>query len=446
MEVNKFFQLIIQTLLVLIIISTPFFYGSVAILHYTIMETVIFFMFIVWLLKIVYLEKVSFIKFSFFLPALLFILLVIFQTVRFLPHWIVDFLSPHNPSFGLRQSFQSLSIYPESTIVELFKVLSYLGLFFIIINNIESKKQILNILNTIIFLGLAISLFGIIQKYTYANLGKVYWFDNVGSAAAPFGPFANRNHFAGYITMVIPLAIGYLFTDIKFSKKVFYLSVALVMSVALLLSFSRGGVIVLLFTLLFMALLVSFKKSLLSKNIFIGVVFFLIIFLAPVMFGPDLAKKRLLGVMQMHKGLPILGHGYPWYDILRIWLDFPIFGTGLGTFAHISSQYKTVPAQVRFLYAHNDYLQLLSEVGIIGVAIIFVFFVLYFKELLKMWFARRNTEIAGLVLGGIAALWAMLLYSLLDFNLHIPANALLFFIIMALIYRLVFIRFKENDA
>jgi O-antigen ligase len=384
-------------------------------------------------------------KSSFFLPALLFISLIILQTVR-IPQGLSGFFFLHNSASELLQSRQTISIYPEATIEELFKVLSYLGLFFLIINNIESRKQILDILNTIIFLGLGISLFGIIQKYTYAIFGKVYWFNDTGSAAAPFGPFANRNNFAGYISMVIPLVIGYLLTDITFSKKIFYLSIALVMSIALLLSFSKGGIIVFLFALLFITLLITFKRSLHSKAVFLGTVFFVIIFFAPLMLGPNLAKKRLLDFIQMHKGLPILGHGYPWYDILRIWLDFPFFGTGLGTFAHIAAGYKTIPTQVKFIYAHNDYLQLLSEVGIIGFGIIFIFFALYFKVLLKMWIQRRDVQVTGLVTGGIAAIWAMLLYSFLDFNLHIPANALLFFIIMALIYRLVFVRSKENNV
>ena len=143
--------------------------------------------------------------------------------------------------------------------------------------------------------------------------------------------------------------------------------------------------------------------------------------------------------------LVVFGHGYSWGDILRICRDFPVFGSGLGTFANISAMYKTIVDQKLFVYAHNDSLQLLSETGIVGGAIILVFFTHYFRSLLALWMKRRDTYAVCMVFAAAASLSVMLAYSFLDFNLHIPANALLFFIIMGLAYRIAFSQFTQND-
>jgi O-antigen ligase len=114
---------------------------------------------------------------------------------------------------------------------------------------------------------------------------------------------------------------------------------------------------------------------------------------------------------------------------IRIWRDFPFFGTGLGTFGSISSMYKTTLDQVLYTHAHNDYLELLSNTGLVGFILVALFFGLYFKIIIKAWLKRNNDYVVCLGLGGICSILGMLVYSLLDFNLQIPANALLFFII-----------------
>ena len=142
----------------------------------------------------------------------------------------------------------------------------------------------------------------------------------------------------------------------------------------------------------------------------------------------------------------VLGHGYSWLDILKIWRDFPIFGTGLGTFGNISAMYKSSFLQNSFIYAHNDYLQLLSETGIVGLFSISLFFIFYFYAVLKSWLERRDSYVICVVLGGLASIFSILAYSFLDFNLHIPATALLFFVILGLVYRLSHSHFEDAKA
>ncbi len=430
-----------------LLIFSCLFYGSVTALPITIIETVVVLLILFWLIGMAYKRRFSFLETGLILPIALFLGLVVLQLIP-LPIDLMRIICGNTAYLyknlipaGASKTFFTLSICPNATLSELFKVLTYIGIFFLIINKIETKRQFDYLINTIIFFGVVISIFGIIQKYTYS--GKVYWFDASGSALTPFGPFVNRNNFSGYINMIIPLALGYFLTDLPWSKRVIYGLCMWIMVLALLLSLSRAGILVYILVLLFMLSLSNFKYSLKPKTKTLLVCFSVVFFLSIFFIDFKGVLERFANLFK-DETLVVFGHGYSWWDTLRIWQDFHLFGTGLGTFASISSMYKTCPMQILFTYAHNDYLQLLSEVGLVGFLCISLFFILYFRKVLKMWRKRHNAYVISVVLGAMASIFAMLVYSLLDFNLHIPANALLFFVIMGLAYRLVYTRFSDG--
>jgi O-antigen ligase len=193
-------------------------------------------------------------------------------------------------------------------------------------------------------------------------------------------------------------------------------------------------------------LFLSFLKSRLRlspRMISVGVLLFCCFL---IFFGEAKVAWQRASTLLHRESFVVLGHGYSWLDILRIWRDFPVFGTGLGTFGNISSMYKSSSVQSSFIYAHNDYLQLLSETGVAGFFSIAFFFIFYFYSVLKSWFKRRDSYVVCVVLGGIASVFSILTYSFLDFNLHIPAIALLFFVILGLVYRLTQSHFEDARA
>lgn len=439
--------IIFPSLFIFLVVFSCLFYGSVIILPVTIIETAVSFMILLWFIEMAYKGKLSFLKTGLFLPLVLFPGLVLFQLIP-LPIGLIRIISGRTAHlyeslvpFGISKTFFPLSIYPNITILELFKVLAYVGIFFLAINKIETKKQFDSIINAIVFLGVSISIFGIIQKYTYK--GRVYWFDIPGSAPAPFGPFVNRNNFSGYINMIIPLTLGcFLANKSRLKRTIYGLSMWL-MILALFLSGSRAGMLIYILVLLFTVSLSRLKHSLRINTQVLIIYFVLVFFLSIFYIDFSHIWKRFVNLFTTEM-LVVFGHGYSWRDILRIWRDFPLFGTGLGTFGNISSMYKTTAAQTLFTYAHNDYLQLLSEVGLAGFTCLSLFFAFYFRNLIKIWLTRHDAYIVSLVLGGMGSLFGMSAYSLLDFNLHIPANALLFFVIMALTYRLAYAKFINN--
>jgi O-antigen ligase len=380
-----------------------------------------------------YKRQLLFVKTGFSIPIFLFLGLIVFQLVP-LPLNLIRLISFNTANLyekflpdGATVSFFTLSLYPNATISELLKLLSYMGIFFLIINKIETRWQIDFILNLIIFFGLFVSIFGLAQRY-------------INPTSTSFGPFVNRNNFAGYINMIIPLALGYFLTDMPLSKRLIYAVSTGIMSLALFMSLVRAGVFVFIVILFFAFTLSRLKySSLREKSGILGLFFIVLVCISALFINTRVVWERLSTLFRKET-FAILGHGYSWLDILRICRDFLIFGTGLGTFGNISSMYKTTSLQMLFIYAHNDLLQLLSDVGLIGFSFIALFFSLYFSSIIKTWRSRHDPYIVPLLLGGMCSILGMLVYSILDFNLHIPANALLFFIIIGLVYRLNFIR------
>ena len=126
-----------------------------------------------------------------------------------------------------------------------------------------------------------------------------------------------------------------------------------------------------------------------------------------------------------------------WEATCELIKDFPLTGAGLGTYKTVFQRYKQEDFDYRlsiYDHAHNDYLEIIAEVGIIGIIPLF-FGILYFIiVILKKWAKTKNPFSKGISLGGVGAMAYISLHSLMDFNLHIPSNAMIFCIIMALTY------------
>jgi O-antigen ligase len=436
-------KIILSGLLIFIIIFSCLARGAVALFPLAIIEITAGLIISYWLIEMIIKKRLSFIKTDFLIPLALFFGLIFFQLLP-LPSGLLKIISPKTAALyaylmpqGVAKNFFSLSIYPYATILELFKMVTYLGIFVFIINKIETKGQCDLILNTIIALGTCISIFAFIQKY--AALAQ-----QATSGASGYGPFFNRNNFAGYINMVIPLALGYFLYEKSLNKKTVYGFCIAIMSLALFLSLSRAGILVYIFGLIFI-LLFSRTKGALKEKSGILTIWIVVIILSFLFFIDTKIVWEALASLFKKETMVILGHGYSWGDIVRIWKDFPVFGTGLGTFANMSGMYKSTVDQNLFVYAHNDCLQLLSETGLLGGFLIFLFFMQYFRSLFKVWSKRHDTYAVCMVFGATASLFVMSAYSFLDFNLHIPANALLFFVIMGLACRIAFTQFMQNN-
>lgn len=430
----------------LTVVFSCLWYGGIGPFATLVIELSVASMALAWIVGMLWERQFVCLKTGFFIPYIVFLGYIALQCIP-LPAWIVNFVSPQSlwvsknfiPAFD-PACWTTVSIAPYAGFQEFTKILTWGALFFLVLNTMRSKKDFVFLINGIIWFGVCISIFALAQHFLYS--GKVYWFDKEGSALAPVGPFVMKNNFAGYVCMIIPLAIGYMLTDMPFSRRVLYAVGIALMSIAMFFSLSRGGVIVYGASLALFAFICTSRDVLRQRPSYIFL--WAVIGLCAALFFMEggLIIERLTSLFR--KELFVwLGHGYSWADIIRIIRDYFFVGSGLGTFYTVSSMYKSTFDQDLFTYAHNDYLQFFSEVGLIGCCIAGWFFWRYFSYLLRAWLARRDIFVVSLGAGCMIAIAAIMMYSLLDFNLHIPSHSVLCAVILGLTYRIMFLR---NDV
>jgi O-antigen ligase len=256
-------------------------------------------------------------------------------------------------------------------------------------------------------------------------------------------PFVNKNHFAGYVEMAIPLTMGYFLGITSRPKKIILASVAVIMITALFLAASRAGILCFAASLIFMAFALRLRRASKGKAAFIYALVFIALIFAVVMgIEPVLERfKTIAGELFSRESRLFM-----WADTLRIIKDFPLLGSGLGTFRDIYPAYRTLTVQEPVFYAHSDFLQLVCETGLLGLGLVLWFLFIFYKEVFSLWLGRHHPFAKGITLGGLTGILAILLHSFFDFGLQIPANALLLTVIIVLVYKSASLDFEDNDS
>jgi len=413
---------VIEPLLICLILFSPLFYAGISILALSFVEGVSLLLLSFLLIDKLSKKEISFIKIP-LLPLSVFIAFAIIQICP-LPSWLLSGISPATArlyaDFSLGNNImRAISIYPEASINIILQFLSYLAVFWVILNYADTKPKLKRLILAVVVAGLGYSLFGIMR--------------GLNRMTSQFSTFTNPNHFATYIQMIIPIVIGWSLTDVSKSMRVTIIFVATIQILALFLSLSRAGIICFSISFMIMFLLLRLKKPV-KKEWFIVVILglFLSLFLGIVGLRPITTElKTILD----HKNFDRL---YVLKDSLVIFKDFPLFGVGLGAFGEIFSKYKSFSSQLSYGFTHNESLQILTESGLVGFVSLAAFFFLYLKGVFKAWLKRRNRFALFVGLGMFIGLFAVSLHSLFDFSFHTPANAVLFFVILALLYRVVY--------
>lgn len=444
------FTIIIEVGLALLILLTPFAFGSVPLWAFTFMELVILFIVLVWVLKMINDGELSFPRTPLNLSILLFLALVIFQIIP-LPQSLLNIISPATGRFyydthnaivagepvGLivPRLSGTVSLNPYATKGELIRLLAYMGAFFIVIGNVMTRAKLRRLLIVITATGFLVALFALIQHFTWN--GKVYWFYEYTLGGGPFGPFINKNNFAGYINLIIPVTLAMSIYEKDKAKKTLFAFMALVMALAIFLSMSRAGVIAFMGSMAFMGgMLFLLRRQFSQKLVFFIPALFLfsvIIYLAFI--GMEPVVERLSTLTEKATYNRELRWGV-WASTIEVIKDYPVLGTGLETFETLFPGYRSLEAsRLHWRDAHNDYLQLAAETGVIGLLIVLSFFIIFFRQALRA-LLHKKTANGQLIIGLLASVVAFLLSIVFTFNSHIPATALLFSVICALVVKL----------
>ena len=335
----------------------------------------------------------------------------------------------------------SLSFDPYSTRLILVLLASLIIYFAAILVFTDTPKRLRLLVRTITIFGFLLAIFGLTQSLTSPN--KVYWVRDLAQSTA-FGPFINRHHFAGYMELAIAVPLGLLFTGaIEKEKRFIYLFAAGLMAVALIMTNSRGGIVSLVAEILFLTATMGLgrkhkkkrssekqpriKSAAMKAGLALGLV--LILLGGVVLLGGEEALSRVVGSVNTDD--PTTGRAHFWSVTVDIIKTHPLIGTGLGAFSVVYTGYDSRNGVYRLEQAHNDYLQVLSDGGIVGAAL-GLFFVI---SLFRMGFARRESRDdfrRGVATGAVAGCFAVLVHSFFDFTLHTPSNGLLFLVLAAL--------------
>jgi O-antigen ligase len=350
--------------------------------------------------------------------------------------------APDTAGLLTQSPVHTLSLDPYSTRLTLIQLIALVVYFAAALSFIDSPKRLRLVVRTVLVFGFALAIFGLIQSYTSPN--KVYWIRELPQAA-PFGPFINRHHFAGYMEMTLGLALGLLLTGaVEREKRLLYIFAAAMMAIALVMTNSRGGIISLVAEIFFLVLLTGFgrrsyseeettdkstrvRTALVRVSLALGIV--IALFAGVVLLGGESALSRFVGTVNADD--PTTGRAHFWSTSIKIIEDHPVIGVGLGAFSLAYTRYDTRNGLFRLEQAHNDYLQVLTDAGILG-ALCGLFFI---GALFRMGLQRReSTDIfrRGVATGALAGCFAVLVHSFFDFTLHTTSNALLFLVLAAL--------------
>ena len=311
-----------------------------------------------------------------------------------------------------------------NTRIELLLLLADLMVLFLAVQAFRTLKDWRGFVWFGMGFGFLVSLFAILQHLT--SNGKLYWIREVRSGGLPFGPYVNRNHFAGFAELVLPLALVALVLGRVRRERWPVVGLFAVLPIgALFLSASRGGIVSFGAELSVLALVMIERREM-GKQLFAGGAVLLVALLLVSWLGVGQILKRLSSVqlLEVSSGKRASMRRDTW----RIFLDHPFVGTGLGTLQLVYPPYESLYDGKIVNHTHNDYLEVLAETGLLGgICCAWFLGVLLVQSLERL--RQFNHSFRGaLQLSGFLACSGFLVHSLVDFNLHIPANALLFFL------------------
>ncbi|HEY1421898.1 MAG TPA: O-antigen ligase family protein [Candidatus Acidoferrum sp.] len=321
-----------------------------------------------------------------------------------------------------------LTASPFTTRIELQLLLSMLILFFLAAQSFRTVTDWRSYAWFIMIFAFLVAGLGLLQHLTFN--GKLYWFREMHYGGIPFGPYVNRNHFAGFVELVLPMAfVPLLLGRVRRERLLLVGMLAIIPMSALFLSASRGGIISLGAELAFLALVLALRRTG-RRNILVGGTVLLLAFLTVSWLGVNeiLSRFSSLQSLEVHADKRASMRYGAWH----IFLDHPVLGTGLGTLQQVYPPYETVYDGKIVNHAHNDYLEALAETGVLGGICCGWFVLTLFMDGLRFLRSSDNSFAATLRLCGWTGCWGLLIHSLVDFNLHIPSNLLLF-LLMALL-------------
>src|SRR5262245_24644073 len=367
----------------------------------------------------------------------------------------------------------SISLDAEATRLAMEVLLTLLFAFLLSANFLAKAPALTWLRNFLIFFGLALAVFGLIQRFTWN--GKFYWMIELrAQPPSPFGPFVNHNNFAGFVEMIAPIPVALILRRaVRGELAVFYGFAAAMMGLAVIMSLSRGGMISLVAGLMFVVAF-GFKGSrergvgsrewgmgkrkspipvpLAASRAGAIIVMLFTIGAGVWWIGADSVIQRVKkselapDSMDAGRGEPFFRRrGWILRDTAAMIRDRWALGVGIGAYQTAYPIYSSQDGTLVVGQAHNDYLQIMADAGILGAVIAVWFIFLVARDALRA-SRHRSRVMSGTALGAAGGMFALFVHSLFDFNFQIPSNALLFLVLTSVVSQIASEATRERHS
>ncbi len=447
--------------LIFLLIFAPLAYGTTGPIAMTIVQTVVLSA-LLWVVVEAVLGRRKLYRPPGLLPLSLLGTLMLLQLLP-LPPGLLSLISPvtaqryAETTWLLRpDAWMPLSFNVQRTLTAFFYFFTCLGFYLFAVQPLSSRRYLqktVRILTT--FAGLY-ALLSILEALL--PNGRILWLLRPWPdyAGKPFGTYVNGNHFAGLMAMLLPVTVMHFLvekpvtqygnwkerlidfcSDLRLGAYLITGFAALLTATSIFLSLSRGGILSSLGAMLILCLLLLWRRHY-RRQALILVGFIVLLFFFVGIFGWSSIFESFARIRNL-QGDIYDGRLVFWRDCLPLFGDFPLLGTGFGSFIDSYPAYQSIDVGASVVdHAHNEYIELFAEGGLAGLLLALWALWSVLRGSWKAFARRRDLFSVSLYLGSLAGCCALLLHSLTEFNLHIGANGLYFAFMVALLVSCAF--------
>jgi O-antigen ligase len=370
-----------------------------------------------------------------------------------MPDGLVAFLSPEAArmhrmaeDLAIRQTGMTLSVDPDAGRISLLKTIAYLGVFFLILNLANRRSRVTTLARVLVYVAVVNAIYGVLMHLTGSNDD---WFGTrIAHSEQASGTYANRNHFAAFLYMALALGIGLLIAGLSdrkaetwknfvkhtiewiLSPKMLLRLSLCILVIALTTTHSRMGNTAFFSSLIIAGVLgiVLSRRATRNTVLLLASLIAIDLFIVGSWFGVEKLAQRLEQTTQQD----VQEREEPARYTIPLIKDYPVFGSGPGSFYVTFPRYRPPSVTLFYEYAHNDYAQFAAESGLLGFGLMGLFVLMTLFVALKAQWQRRDPLMRGMSFACVMGTIAILIQAWVEFNLQIPANVCLFMVLLAL--------------
>jgi O-antigen ligase len=336
----------------------------------------------------------------------------------------------HYTSGGISDVPRTVSIFPYATETTAVHILVLSAFLLAALSMLQTASRLRRLAAFISVFGALYAFYAILQSVLSPT--RIYGIYEVGYGL-PFGSFVNRHHFAALIEMAVAVPLGMLFAGaVRRDKRLLYIIAVVLMGSALMLSGSRGGLVAMLCEVILLVILTAGGRKAgknLAPKIVLSIALMAAVIGGAIFVGGDTSLTRFAETAASKDITSNRTH--IWAVTLNVITSNLPFGTGLGAFTQAYAQHDTLSGLELVEQAHNDYLQIVADAGIVGLILGGTFLFLFVREGVHV-SRRHNTFRRAVGVGAFAGCSAVLIHSLFDFVLHTTAISVTFLSLIAL--------------